>query len=60
MDWLKIKGIIGATVGALAVASYIVYYIAFYNGVKLNELYFIPTGGGIAVFTGLLFTFFKK
>lgn len=57
----EIKGIIGAIAGAFLIISYLFYYYWYYeNGIKLNELYFIATGVGISVFTGLLFTFFQN
>lgn len=60
-NYIELKGIIGAIAAAFIMVSYIFYYFTFYEtGVKLNELYFISSGVGIAVFTGLLFTFFEN
>lgn len=58
---LRFKGFLGATAAAFAIISYIIYYIylAEYS-IKLNELFFISTGIGISVFSGLLFTFFRE
>lgn len=59
--YIKQKGFIAGVTGVFVALSYISYYYYYYeNGVKLNELYFISTGIGISVFTGLLFTFFKN
>jgi len=58
-DTLTIKGWIGGFAAALSVVSYIAYYIFYYEGIKLDELYFIATGISISIFTGLLFTMFK-
>lgn len=59
--YIEVKGVIGAFTAALILISYLVYYYYYYNdGVKLNELYFVSTGLGIFVLTGLLFTFFKN
>ena len=58
---LESRGAIAAVISALMLVSYVIYYYYYYaNGVKLNELYFISTGVGVAVFTGLLFTFFER
>jgi hypothetical protein len=58
---LELKGIIAGIVSALMLVSYILYYYNFYyNDIHLDKLYFIITGIGISVFTGLLFTFFKR
>lgn len=57
----EIKGVIGVIAAAIILFSYLVYYFYYYNnGVKLNELYFISSGIGISIFTGLLFTFFEN
>ena len=59
--WLKIKGIIACATGILVIGMYLFYF--FYlesTGTKLSELYFIASGVGISVFTGLLFTFFRN
>lgn len=53
---LLIKGRIGAAAAALALVSYVIYYAFYYEGIKLDELYFISTGISISVFTGILFT----
>lgn len=59
--YIELKGIIGAVAATFIMISYIIYYFTFYEtGVKLNELYFISSGVGISVFTGLLFTFFEN
>src|SRR5680860_729654 len=59
--YTEIKGAIGATAAAMILISYILYYYYYYNnGIKLNELYFVSSGVGISIFTGLLFTFFKN
>lgn len=59
--YVELKGIVGALAAALILVSYLVYYYYYYNdGIKLNELYFISSGIGISVFTGLLFTFFQN
>jgi len=57
---LKIKGIIGSFAAIISIASYLVYYICYYNGIKYDEIYFISTGLSISIFTGLLFTFFDS
>jgi hypothetical protein len=58
---LETRGIIAAVVSAFMLVSYVFYYYYYYtNEVKLSELYFISTGVGVSVFTGLLFTFFKR
>lgn len=57
---LKIKGIIAGIAAILALTSYLVYYYFYYEGIKLDELYFIATGLEISIFTGLLFTMFKN
>jgi len=59
-DNLTVKGWIGGFAALLSVSSYIVYYIFYYEGIKLDELYFIATGVSISIFTGLLFTFFHN
>jgi len=59
--YIKLKGFIAGITGVVVAISYLAYYYYYYeNGVKLNELYFISTGIGISVFTGLLFTFFRN
>lgn len=59
--YIELKGIIGAIAAAFIMISYVVYYFTYYEtGEKLNELYFISSGIGISVFTGLLFTFFEN
>lgn len=57
---LKVKGIIGAVAACLSIASYIIYYVAYYQDIKLDELYFISTGATISVFTGLLFAIIRN
>jgi len=57
---LAIKGWIGGFAAILSLSSYISYYIFYYKGIKLDELYFIATGLSISIFTGLLFTFFEN
>lgn len=57
---LLAKGIIGGMAAFVSILSYIAYYFCFYRGIPFDELYFISTGYSIAIFTGLLFTFFKK
>jgi hypothetical protein len=60
VTYLKIKGIIAACAAILIMATYVAYnYFYYEEGVKLNELYFISTGIGIATLSGLLFTFFN-
>lgn len=59
--YLKTKGIVAAVAALFVVGCYLFYYYHLKTtGVKLNELYFIASGVGIAVFTGLLFTFFSN
>ena len=59
--YIELKGIIGAVAAGLILLSYVIYYYFYYNdGIKLNELYFISSGVGISVFTGLLFTFCRN
>lgn len=58
---LEIKGLLGVIAAALAILSYIVYFLWFEKyGVKLNKLFFISTGVSIFIFSGLLFTFFRN
>lgn len=57
---LAIKGWLGAAAAMIAIASYIAYYIYYYKGIKLDELYFISTGCSISIFTGILFTMFES
>lgn len=57
---LLIKGRIGATAAMFTILSYIAYYIFYYKGIKLDELYFISTGLSISTFTGILFTMFDN
>lgn len=60
-SYLKTKGIVAAIASVFVVGCYLFYYYHLRNtGIKLNELYFITSGVGIAVFTGLLFTFFTN
>jgi len=60
-SYLKVKGIIAAVTAVVVIGCYLFYYCHLREtGVKLNELYFIASGIGIAVFTGLLFTFFSN
>lgn len=58
---LNAKGFIGASAAVLTLVGYLIYYLylSMYE-VKLNELYFIMTSLPIAIFTGILFTFFKN
>jgi hypothetical protein len=56
---LAVKGWIGTFAAILSLFSYIAYYRFYYEGVKLDELYFIATGLSISIFTGLLFTMFR-
>jgi len=58
---LTVKAILGSFASAFALAGYLVYYLylSLYD-VKLNELYFIVSSVPIAIFTGILFTFFKE
>lgn len=59
--YVELKGIIGALAASFIIISYLIYYYYYYyHDTKLNELYFISSGIGISVFTGLLFTFFKN
>ena len=59
--YIELKGILGASASLMILISYLLYYYFYYNdGIKLNELYFISSGIGISVFTGLLFTFFRN
>lgn len=59
--YIEIKGFIAGLAGIFIALSYLVYYYFYYEkGIKLNEIYFISTGVGISVFTGLLFTFFQN
>jgi len=58
-DKLAVKGYIGGFAAILSIASYIVYYVFYYGGVKLDELYFISTGVSISIFSGLLFSMFR-
>lgn len=55
---LTIKGWIGGFAAILSISSYLAYYIFYYKGIKLDELYFIATGISISIFTGLLFSMF--
>lgn len=55
---LTIKGWIGGISAMLCIVSYVVYYLFYYKGIQLDELYFISTGISISIFTGLLFTMF--
>lgn len=57
---LAIKGFIGGFAAILSIASYIVYYFCFYEGINYDAYYFIATGLSISIFTGLLFTFFEN
>ena len=58
---LELKGLLGVIAAALAILSYIVYFLWFEKyGVKLNRLFFISTGTSIFLFSGLLFTFFRN
>lgn len=57
---LLIKGRIGAAAALFTILSYITYYIFYYEGIKLDELYFISTGVSISIFTGILFTMFDN
>jgi len=60
-SYLKAKGYIGAITGIFIVTLYLYYYYHLKTtGVKLNDIYFIASGVGIAVFSGLLFTFFQN
>ena len=58
---LDAKGIIGASAAVFTLVGYLIYYLylSVYE-VKLNELYFIMTSLPIAIFTGILFTFFNN
>lgn len=58
-DTLAIKGFVGGFAAILSIVSYLAYYIFYYKGIKLDELYFIATGVSISIFTGLLFTMFR-
>jgi len=59
--YIEVKGTIGAFAAVMILASYFIYYYFYYcNEIKLNELYFISSGIGTSIFTGLLFTFFKN
>jgi hypothetical protein len=58
---LKIKGFWATCAVMLIIASYVAYnYVYYEKGYKLNELYFISTGVGIAILSGILMTFFKN
>jgi multidrug transporter EmrE-like cation transporter len=60
-NYLEAKGIIASMCGIFIVGCYLYYYFHLKaTGIKLNEIYFIASGIGIAVFSGLLFTFFKN
>lgn len=58
-DNLTVKGWIGGFAAILSISSYLAYYIFYYKGIKLDELYFIATGVSISIFTGLLFSMFR-
>jgi len=58
-DKLAVKGYIGGFAALLSIASYIIYYVFYYEGIKLDELYFISTGMSISIFSGLLFSMFR-
>ena len=58
---IELKGILASIASGVIMISYIVYYYYYYCAdIKLNELYFISSGVGISIFTGLLFTFFQN
>lgn len=58
---LVVKGVLGSFASTFALAGYLAYYLYLsMYGIKLNELYFIMTCIPIAIFTGILFTFFKN
>lgn len=58
---LNAKAILGTFASAFALTGYLVYYLYLSAyGIKLNELYFITSCVPIAIFTGILFTFFKE
>ena len=58
---LNAKAILGTFASSFALFGYLLYYVYFeIIGVKLNELYFIITCVPIAIFTGILFTFFSN
>jgi len=58
---LVVKAVLGSFASAFALTGHLVYYLylSMYD-IKLNELYFIITCVPIAIFTGILFTFFKS
>lgn len=58
---LNTKGCIAFFAACCVLFGYLYYYYHLKNtGEKLNEFYFIINGSATAVFTGLLFTFFKN
>ena len=58
---LTIKGLLAMFAVILIIASYVAFNYFFYEkGIKLNELYFISSGIGISILSGLLFTFFNN
>ena len=57
--YLNIKGFLAFFAVVLLIASYVAFNYYYYEkGIKLNELYFISTGVGISILSGLLVTFF--
>ena len=58
---LNAKAVLGSFASTFALFGYLVYYayLSVYD-IKLNELYFIMTCVPIAIFTGILFTFFTN
>lgn len=56
-----LKSILAAFACIILIASYAAFSFMYYNkGIKLNEFYFISSGVSIAIFTGLLVTFFSN